>query len=279
MFTYIHDEPVENQIAHVAKSTTAIIFSIIKLLFISMIVLPGSLIAGLILLSYKFDFVAMSEDFYDYQSSMSQIAVQPGYINYVSCAQQAAGNIDAMPKPICDAQEIKSMPVRDAANSTGKTLLLAYNLLVVFCIIFYLMFTSSNLAFIQYARAYWANWQLKKTASDLGIKFFGNQMTLTIGSQNVSDFAYLIRYYSNGKIESFSDFHKIYSSRDELISAIDKDLENPRELQTLNVSKETADATLKSLKKIISAIATYTQVCIFNNVPIPVGTTFKYRGM
>lgn len=75
MFTYIHDEPVENQIAHVAKSTTAIIFSIIKLLFISMIVLPGSLIAGLILLSYKFDFVAMSEDFYDYQTSMSQIYV------------------------------------------------------------------------------------------------------------------------------------------------------------------------------------------------------------
>lgn len=100
--------------------------------------------------------------------------------------------------------------------------------------------------------------KLKKVAAENGINFDG-QMGLSINNNLVSDFGYLLRYYTDGQLESFSDRAKIHEVKDKAISAIDQDLKNvkTREEEALNISRASAEANLKNLKNIIIALSNY----------------------
>lgn len=276
MFAYLHETSSENKTFAAFKDTIKILFSIINLLIISAIVLPSSLIVGITLISYKFDFYAMSHDFYEYQSELSQVATKPGYVNYLSCTDTltASKTISEMPpKPICENQTIESIPIEDAAQSAGKALSMSYLLIAILSTVGYLMFTSTEFAFVRYVRRYFINLKLKKIAQKHRINFCGNYRALSIGGLLVSEFGYLLRHYSNGKLKSFDNFFSVYEIKDNLLRNIDSDFESdsPREFESGMVGKETALGNLRNLKGIILAISEYTETCIANDIPVPKG--------
>lgn len=100
--------------------------------------------------------------------------------------------------------------------------------------------------------------KLKKVAVENGINFNG-PMGLSINNNLVSEFEYLLRHYTDGQLESFSDRVKIHEVKDKAISAIEQDLRNEktREEEALGISRATAEANLKKLKKIIIALSNY----------------------
>lgn len=110
------------------------------------------------------------------------------------------------------------------------------------------------------------NWfnrrRLNSYAKERGIEFNGYG-GLVINHLVVSEFGYLLRYYSGGALESFDDFEKVFAISASVRSAVDADYLNPklREEQNLQVSRSTADRNLQNLKGILDAIDGYVAKC------------------
>lgn len=105
---------------------------------------------------------------------------------------------------------------------------------------------------------FFKKFELKKIAKENGINFDGH-MGLSINNKLVSEFGYLLRYYTDGQLESFSDRSKIHSVKDQVISAVDQDLasEKTREEEVYGISRATAEANLRNLKAIVIALSNY----------------------
>ena len=58
---------------------------------------------------------------------------------------------------------------------------------------------------------------------------------LVIGGLLVSEFGYLLRYYSNGALWNFENFQAIADAADGLVAKFEADFVNPREYQNINV--------------------------------------------
>jgi len=100
--------------------------------------------------------------------------------------------------------------------------------------------------------------KLKKVAKKNAINFNGH-MGLSINGKIVSEFGYLLRYYTDGELDSFIDRSKIYAVKDQVIKSIDEDFlnEKTREEKNLRVSRTTAEANMRNLKFIIIALSNY----------------------
>lgn len=84
---------------------------------------------------------------------------------------------------------------------------------------------------------------------------------LVIGGHLVSEYGYLLRYYSNGALSSFENFQAIADAADDLVAQFEADFVNPREYQNVNVGLSTAQANLKNLMMIVRTIAEYVNEC------------------
>lgn len=105
---------------------------------------------------------------------------------------------------------------------------------------------------------FFKNRRLKKVARENGINFDG-PMGLSVNNKLVSEFGYLLRYYTDSQLESFSDRSKIHGVKDQVVFAVDQDLANAktREEEALGISRATAEANLKNLKAIVIALSNY----------------------
>ncbi|MGM0857331.1 MAG: hypothetical protein ACQEW0_09605 [Pseudomonadota bacterium] len=106
--------------------------------------------------------------------------------------------------------------------------------------------------------SFFKNRKLTKVAKENGINFDG-RMGLSINGELVSDFCYLLRYYTNGQLVSFSDRSRIYSVKSQVIEAVDQDLasEKTREEEALGISRASAERNLRKLKAIVTALSNY----------------------
>lgn len=102
------------------------------------------------------------------------------------------------------------------------------------------------------------NRKLRKVAEENGINFDGH-MGLSINGKLVSEFEYLLRFYTDSELESFSDRSTIHAVKSQVIDAIDKDLASgkTREEEALVISRATAEANLRNLKAIVTALSNY----------------------
>lgn len=259
MIPFIH----ENERGHsYPRELFLNLMSVIKLIILSLFIFPGSVIATLILISYNFNFVAMSKDYYEHQSLLSQTPVEPGYVNYISCEVDSSTEIQ-IPQPICDTEIVKSISIQEAATETGRGLFSLYISLMIITTSFYVLLLHSRIYFLSSLKRFLKNRKLKKIANDLRLNFTGNYKSLSIHGLLVSDFCYLLRHYSQGRLDSFDDFEKIQSQRDLILQNIQEDIEsgNPYELQIGMTSKETAINNIQNLKNIIRAICEYSEAC------------------
>ncbi|MCG5514448.1 hypothetical protein [Ectothiorhodospira shaposhnikovii] len=106
--------------------------------------------------------------------------------------------------------------------------------------------------------SFFRNRKLRKVAEENGINFDGH-MGLSINGKLVSEFGYLLRYYTDGNLDSFSDRSKLYAVKSQVIEAVDQDLaaEKTREEEALGISRATAEANLRNLKAIVTALSNY----------------------
>ncbi|WP_017445686.1 hypothetical protein [Gayadomonas joobiniege] len=106
--------------------------------------------------------------------------------------------------------------------------------------------------------SFYKNRKLKKVAKENGINFDG-PMGLSINNKLVSEFGYLLRYYTDGELESFTDRGQIHRVKDQVLAAVDQDLSNSktREEEALGISRATAEANLRNLKAIVTALSNY----------------------
>jgi hypothetical protein len=79
----------------------------------------------------------------------------------------------------------------------------------------------------------------------------------------VSEFGYLIRYLTGGKIESFSDFRVIVENKEVIDESIKKELSKDvlRESEVFGYSRETTEGNILRLQKIVNSICEYTALC------------------
>ena len=103
--------------------------------------------------------------------------------------------------------------------------------------------------------------KVKKAAEANGINFNG-KMGTTVHGLLIHEFGYLLRYYSNEKLDCFDDLQALYNIRNDVLDAIEKDISSKRtkEEESLGVSRETAIANLKNLKEIIISLCNYFEV-------------------
>lgn len=106
--------------------------------------------------------------------------------------------------------------------------------------------------------SFFKNRKLKMVAEENGINFDG-PMGLSINNNLVSEFSYLLRYYTDGQLQSFADRSKVYSIRAQVVAAADQDLSNAKtkEEEALGISRATAEANLKNLIHIVIALSNY----------------------
>lgn len=86
---------------------------------------------------------------------------------------------------------------------------------------------------------------------------------LVIHNLVVSEFGYLIRYLTKGKIERFDDFDLINENKELIFSAIDEELSKEvlRESEVFGYSREITEGNIKNLQKIIVTICSYVDLC------------------
>lgn len=79
----------------------------------------------------------------------------------------------------------------------------------------------------------------------------------------VSEFGYLIRYLTDGKIESFSDFRVIVENKEAIDESIKAELSKDilRESEVFGYSRETTEGNILRLQKIVNSICEYTALC------------------
>ena len=132
-------------------------------------------------------------------------------------------------------------------------------------------------------KEYFNAWQderyLRKVALENRIDFDGRLQTLSINGLVVYEFGYLLRFYSEGKIDHFDDFNEIYQLKDELVATINGDIlsGNPKEAQLGMVSAQTALFNLRNLSGIIHSICNYTAACISRGVKPPADYSFSFH--
>lgn len=95
--------------------------------------------------------------------------------------------------------------------------------------------------------------------SEYGTIEFHDGKAITVNGLLISEFGYLLRYYSNGKLDHFDNLQAIAESSNNLIAAIDAELmaDETREQQNLGVSRSTAIANLGNLRSIILTLTAY----------------------
>jgi len=86
---------------------------------------------------------------------------------------------------------------------------------------------------------------------------------LNIHRQVVKEYGYLLRYITDGKLDTFQDFRAIRDSHVDIIKSIDQELAKPllRESEVYGYSRQTAEGNLVRLKALISTITEYTDLC------------------
>jgi len=86
---------------------------------------------------------------------------------------------------------------------------------------------------------------------------------LNMHRQVVREYGYLLRYVTEGEIETFQDFQAIRDSNIGIIKSIDKELTKPllRESEVYGYSRQTAEGNLARLKALISTITEYVDLC------------------
>jgi hypothetical protein len=111
----------------------------------------------------------------------------------------------------------------------------------------------------------------ERKAQELNINFngFGG---LVIDHLVVNEFNYLLRFITDGELESFSDFQKISKNQVAILNNIELELtkEKMKEEDAFNVSRATAEGNMKNLANIVSKISTYYkyQSALKHNKPI-----------
>ena len=88
---------------------------------------------------------------------------------------------------------------------------------------------------------------------------------LAIGANRagvVSEYGPLLRYLTNGKLDSFENFEAIADNAAAIDAAITLDLSRPmpREVEALGVAQETARSTLERLRVIVRCLNEYVQL-------------------
>lgn len=86
---------------------------------------------------------------------------------------------------------------------------------------------------------------------------------LCMHSLVVSDFGYLIRYLTEGKIDSFSDFRAITENKELIEKSIKRELSKEilRESEAFGYSREISEGNILRLQKIVNSIYEYTTLC------------------
>lgn len=86
---------------------------------------------------------------------------------------------------------------------------------------------------------------------------------LTMHRLAVNEFGYLIRYLTNGNIESFSDFRLITNNKHLIDERIKNELLKDvlRESEVFGYSRETTEGNILRLQKIVDSIYEYTNLC------------------
>lgn len=95
---------------------------------------------------------------------------------------------------------------------------------------------------------------------------------LSVGGLIVSEFGYLLRYYSGGALDTFSDLTALNASKNSILTAIQNDWRNPklREEVGLGVTRETAAGNVKNLTMIIEVLGSYADEC--ERLKVPAGS-------
>ena len=98
------------------------------------------------------------------------------------------------------------------------------------------------------------------TGIDMDFKGYGG---LNMHRLAVSDFGYLIRYMTDGKIDSFSDLRAISENKMAIEEAIEQELSRDvlRESEVFGYSREIAEGNILRLQKIVNSICEYTALC------------------
>ncbi|KAB7687681.1 hypothetical protein GBN24_14310 [Plesiomonas shigelloides] len=86
---------------------------------------------------------------------------------------------------------------------------------------------------------------------------------LVIHNLVVSEFGYLLRYLTKGKIERFDDFDLINENKELIFSAMHEELSKEvlRETEVFGYSREITEENINNLKEIIITICSYVDLC------------------
>jgi len=86
---------------------------------------------------------------------------------------------------------------------------------------------------------------------------------LIIHNLIVSEFSYLLRYLTDNRIERFNDFYLIHKNKNEILSAIEIELEKDvlKESEVFGYSREITEGNIKNLRAIIICICEYVDLC------------------
>ena len=86
---------------------------------------------------------------------------------------------------------------------------------------------------------------------------------LNIHRQVVREYGYLLRYVTEGKLDTFEDFQGIRDHQAAIVENIDRELAKPmlRESEVFGYSRQTAEGNLLRMKALVETIALYTALC------------------
>lgn len=98
------------------------------------------------------------------------------------------------------------------------------------------------------------------TGIDMDFKGYGG---LNMHRLAVSEFGYLIRYLTDGKIDSFSDLRVIAENKIVIEESIEKELSRDvlRESEVFGYSREITEGNILRLQTIVNSICEYTVLC------------------
>ncbi len=93
---------------------------------------------------------------------------------------------------------------------------------------------------------------------------------LCIHSLVVSEFGYLLRYLTDGKVDSFDDFEKIVETTPLIHSSAKHELEKNvlKEEENLKISHELATRNIQKLLDIVECINKYVDLCKREEIPL-----------
>lgn len=86
---------------------------------------------------------------------------------------------------------------------------------------------------------------------------------LNIHRQVVREYGYLLRYVTESKLDTFSDFRAIRDHRAVILENIDSELAKPvlREAEVFGYSRQTTEGNLVRMRALVETISLYTALC------------------